>query len=188
MNIYLYTGILVLGDCYDIATLLCSFLLGSGYDAYVVCGYAPRFITLRDQSKTHCPMMTKESSSTNKKQQQQLDALSSSLGDVSLSGSTQYHPLDNTVKSSQFTADQAESKRLAALDNFKLWVQDDELDERKVMEEQRQREADNKGIKRMHAWVLVHAGRKDVRESIFLEPSTGRGVCALLLVIYLYRI
>lgn len=157
------------GDCFDISTLLCSFLLGSGYDAYIVCGYAPRFITLRDQSNTHCPMITKDSAD---QKQQQLDDLASAMGEASISSSTQYVPLDNTVKSSKFIADQAEIKRLAALDNFKLWVQDAELNEQKVMEEQRH--SDEKGPKRMHAWVLVCAGRKDVKENIFLEPSTGR--------------
>ena len=33
------------GDCFDMAQLLCSLLLGVGYDAYVVSGYAPRAIT-----------------------------------------------------------------------------------------------------------------------------------------------
>ena len=35
------------GDCFDMATLLCSLLIGSGYDAYVVHGYAPRYIALQ---------------------------------------------------------------------------------------------------------------------------------------------
>ena len=45
------------GDSFDLAVLLCSLLIGAGYDAYVVCGYAPRHITLRDQSNTACPMV-----------------------------------------------------------------------------------------------------------------------------------
>ena len=39
---------------FDFSMLLASFLLGAGYDAYVVYGYAPRWITLRDQAKTTC--------------------------------------------------------------------------------------------------------------------------------------
>ena len=35
------------GDCFDMAQLLCSLLLGVGYDAYVVSGYAK-------QTTTHC--------------------------------------------------------------------------------------------------------------------------------------
>ena len=36
------------GDSFDFALLLTSFLLGAGYDAYVVMGKAPREVTLRD--------------------------------------------------------------------------------------------------------------------------------------------
>ena len=37
------------------AQLLCSLLLGVGYDAYVVSGYAPRAITHCDQSAANVP-------------------------------------------------------------------------------------------------------------------------------------
>ena len=40
------------GDCFDMAQLLCSLLLGVGYDAYVVSGYARAAITHSDQSAT----------------------------------------------------------------------------------------------------------------------------------------
>ena len=32
------------GDSFDFAMVLCSFLLGAGYDAYVVYGTAPRYV------------------------------------------------------------------------------------------------------------------------------------------------
>ena len=37
-----------IGDCFDISIVLCSLLIGSGYNAYVVYGKAPRFITTKD--------------------------------------------------------------------------------------------------------------------------------------------
>ena len=40
------------GDCFDMAQVLCSLLLGVGYDAYVVSGYAPAMITRCDQTST----------------------------------------------------------------------------------------------------------------------------------------
>ena len=43
------------GDCFDQAQVLCSLLLGVGYDAYVVSGYAPRAITMCDQSAAAYP-------------------------------------------------------------------------------------------------------------------------------------
>lgn len=42
-------------DPFDAAIVLCSLLLGAGYNAYVVMGYAPLAVTLNDQSNTECP-------------------------------------------------------------------------------------------------------------------------------------
>ena len=39
-----------IGDCFDLSVLLASFLIGSGYDAYVVYGVAPKWICTRDRS------------------------------------------------------------------------------------------------------------------------------------------
>ena len=43
------------GDAFDMATLLCSVLLGSGFDAFVVIGRAQKRIALNDQSQQPCP-------------------------------------------------------------------------------------------------------------------------------------
>lgn len=40
------------GDCFDFSIVLTSFLLGSGYDAYVVYGEAPEWLSNRDRSHT----------------------------------------------------------------------------------------------------------------------------------------
>ena len=45
------------GNSFDYATLLCSLLLGAGYDAYVVSGYASREICNMDQSRETCPLL-----------------------------------------------------------------------------------------------------------------------------------
>jgi len=43
------------GDSFDFSIVLCSLLLGAGYDAYVVHGTAPRYITKKDESLMECP-------------------------------------------------------------------------------------------------------------------------------------
>jgi hypothetical protein len=43
------------GDCFDFSIVLCSLLIGSGYDAYVVYGTAPKAITTKDESLMDCP-------------------------------------------------------------------------------------------------------------------------------------
>eukprot|EP01036_Dinobryon_divergens_P037934 gene37934-49719_t len=147
------------GDCFDMAMVLCSFLLGSGYDAYVVYGYAPKFITLRDQSKTQCPLVsanlevnTNENAENDEGDQENDD--------------NPYKPPNNGLRESKYLADQLERKRLEGLDSFILWATDgDDVVDTKVAED---------NIRRVHAWVLVRAGRRDMKEHLFLEPSTGR--------------
>eukprot|EP01062_Namystynia_karyoxenos_P010229 TRINITY_DN13621_c0_g2_i1.p1 TRINITY_DN13621_c0_g2~~TRINITY_DN13621_c0_g2_i1.p1 ORF type:complete len:1002 (+),score=402.03 TRINITY_DN13621_c0_g2_i1:106-3111(+) len=39
------------GDCFDLSILLCSLLLGTGYDAYVVIGYASREVCENDLTR-----------------------------------------------------------------------------------------------------------------------------------------
>jgi hypothetical protein len=46
------------GDCFDFSIVLCSLLIGAGYDAYVVYGTAPKRITTKDESRMECPFST----------------------------------------------------------------------------------------------------------------------------------
>lgn len=154
------------GDCFDISTLLCSLLIGSGYDAYVVCGYAPRHITLRDQSSTPCPMATSLTDSFAKTKIKNEEEEKSEIEESS------YIPLDNSVKSSQYIERQEERKRVEKLDTFELWITDPpptSLNGEKDIDSDLL-----DGERRQHAWVMVCAGRRDVKENVFFEPSTGR--------------
>jgi hypothetical protein len=158
------------GDAFDMANLLTSFLLGSGYDAYMVCGYAPSFITLKDQTMTRCTMIHEFNESKSRSEQQ----ASAGADSQAQAGSSNYVPPDNSVKSSKFLADEAEAKRVAALDTFQLWIPDAELDEAQVIENLKQAEIAEGKHKRMHAWVLVRSGKRDLKEHVFIEPTTGR--------------
>lgn len=42
------------GNCVEMSILLCSLLLGAGYQAYCVCGYAAKEVCDNDQSRTPC--------------------------------------------------------------------------------------------------------------------------------------
>ena len=48
------------GNCFDYSVLLCSLLIGAGYDAYCVCGYATRETTLMDETREICPLLRKK--------------------------------------------------------------------------------------------------------------------------------
>ena len=167
------------GDAFDCATVLCSFLAGAGYDAYVVYGYAPKYITLRDQSSLPCPIITttaaatssssssgssSSSSSGGAHQHQHMAPASSEANAGEDEGLRGYKPLDNDAKSSVFLKQQEESRLEAKQDSFTLWT---ELPAPP-------RQDDPPLEKRVHAWVLVRTGHREVREHCFVEPSTGR--------------
>lgn len=48
------------GNCFDFSVLLSSLLIGAGYDAYCVCGYATRETTLMDETREICPLLRKK--------------------------------------------------------------------------------------------------------------------------------
>jgi hypothetical protein len=45
------------GNIFEYSTLLCSFLIGSGYNAYVVSGYATREFCVFNQTRVVCPYL-----------------------------------------------------------------------------------------------------------------------------------
>ena len=45
------------GDCFDFSIVLCSLLIGVGYDAYCVFGNAPREITSKNEALLECPCL-----------------------------------------------------------------------------------------------------------------------------------
>jgi len=42
------------GDCFDMSILLCSLLIGVGYDAFCVYGKAPREISTKNEALLEC--------------------------------------------------------------------------------------------------------------------------------------
>lgn len=149
------------GDSFDMALILCSALIGFGYDAYVVNGYAPKYITLQDQTMTQCPIVAsldKESVSG------KTSRSSNQVGEEK--DENPYKPPDNEVRESKYLALEREKKHLESVDSFVLWNQTEGTPEEPPV-------VDDK-IKRVHAWVLVRAGPRDVQTHTFLEPTTGR--------------
>jgi hypothetical protein len=48
------------GNCFEYSTLLCSLLIGNGYDAYCVSGYATREVCVMDESRDICPLLEEQ--------------------------------------------------------------------------------------------------------------------------------
>jgi hypothetical protein len=149
------------GDSFDMATLLTSFLIGAGYDAFVVHGTAPRWICLMDQSKSPLPVLPVEegfwkaheaTGTVNEQENAGKDAT-----DVTL------------VSRSKFTSKYMEKQREQA-------EKEARSNGRRMFQDYRAADDDDDDPlegKRVHAWVLVRAGKRDVPEHFFLEATTG---------------
>lgn len=145
------------GHCFDYSILLCSLLQGVGYDAYVVCGYATREVCLMDRSRHECPDL-KETPN---------QASSASVA--------------NTNKYALKPAKKLESRFLAAQEGKKL--EEKKAQERKeeeaaakALEEKLKPENDEMYGLRVHSWVLVLRGSREVPENFFIEPTTGQAL------------
>ncbi|NXP60212.1 DRC7 protein, partial [Chloropsis cyanopogon] len=135
------------GNCFDFAVLLCSLLIGAGYDAYCVHGYATLEMCALDQTQELCPLLRKppevpEEEDPNKYRIK--------------------YPLE---PQSQFELQQNAQK---------------EEETEPTQEEEREEEVEVDKPKRdplhglrVHAWVLVLAGKRKVPETFFINPFTG---------------
>lgn len=155
-----------IGDSFDISVLLSCFLLGAGYDAYVVNGYAPRHITLKDQSMTLCPMVTgpKETPKV------MLIISEESSPETTIDSQpmeSNYTVVDNAVGDSQYLKNENEARLLSLHDTFRLWIQDN-------LSDLAGNEPSENDKSLVHSWVMVLPTRRDIKEVLFIEPSTGR--------------
>lgn len=166
------------GDCFDFSMLLCSFLLGAGYDAFVVNGKAPRWITMRDQSRSRCPLLVDEADAE-AAADKQAEATPKEVPDE------KYAMRQRGVPESKYLA-ALEAKRLAAeAEPEQEWMSDednlvmaDKPGGRPPAAEAKDGSSSSAGYdplegNRAHCWVLVRAGKRDSEKIVFVEPTTG---------------
>lgn len=144
------------GDCFDLSIVLCSLLIGVGYDAYCVYGLAPREITTKNESLMDNPFENKGITLETPVAKPDENA---KPNDFVISKKP---PLE-----SQFDKKLAEQKRLFEEERKYQaeHINDDEPDELGP---------DMYLGRRLHCWVLLMKGKRGVEENLFLEPSTGR--------------
>nr|XP_008120536.2 PREDICTED: dynein regulatory complex subunit 7 [Anolis carolinensis] len=156
---YLYSPTTILryqrGNCFDFSVLLCSLLVGAGYDAYCVNGYATREICMMDESREECPLL--------KKSEQVVQ-------EAAVEKPKKYAikpPRDLNSKYEQQEADKIVATAKAAEDKKRKEEED------KIAEAQKPSPDTLYGL-RVHAWVLVLSGKREVPESFFIDPFTGK--------------
>lgn len=146
-----------MGNCFDFSVLLCSLLLGAGYDAYVVAGYATREVCNMDQSRTTCPLLIKKEEK--KEEQQKKDPGKYAVKPPKDMNSKYLQAME--AKERKRIAEEEERKRIQC--------------EKELAELERPPVDPLYGM-RIHSWVVVLSGKREVPETFFIESLTGCAV------------
>ncbi|KAH9491913.1 Dynein regulatory complex subunit 7, partial [Bulinus truncatus] len=142
------------GHCFEYSTVLCSMLIGAGYDAFVVSGFATREVCHRDLSYTICPLVEQDH--------------------IVFSTPMTKSICRYTIRPTRWLNSEYELRMLKKAQSAKK-----EEEENRRMVEERARElieappADDQEGRRVHSWVMVLKGHREVEETFFIEPSTG---------------
>jgi hypothetical protein len=157
------------GDSFDFAVVLCSLLVGAGYDSYVVYGTAPKEITTRDESLMDCPdpldfsdLIEEEDHRFDEDEEKMIEKIEKEPDPVD-NYSVEVKPAHKSVWDNEVEDTKQADVRMAQLKAIS--IDDDEPDYER---------ADPFGKSRLHAWVMIQKGDREMSETIFIEPTTGR--------------
>ncbi|KAJ3378839.1 hypothetical protein HDU84_007250 [Entophlyctis sp. JEL0112] len=177
-----YTLKIQCGNCFDYSVLLVSLLRGFGYDAYVVSGYATREITILDETKTDSesvgipppPSAAAAADPMVLSTPNFGDSITVTAGNTPGTASadsklSKYKVKPARLLRSQFVISQEEKARTAAAKESEIRRAALEKEKALLIED----DDELKGL-RIHAWVLVLPGKREIAEAFFIEPSTGR--------------
>lgn len=134
-----------------------SLLIGAGYDAYVVAGYATREVCNMDQSRTICPFLIKTEEKTEEKTKKE-------------NGKYAVKP-PRDMNSKYLQAMEAKEKKRMQDEEEKKRIQC----EKEIAELERPPEDPLYGM-RIHSWVVVLSGKREVPDTFFIESLTGCAV------------
>ncbi|KAF6021549.1 CCDC135 [Bugula neritina] len=143
------------GHCFEYANVLCSLLIAQGYDAYIVSGYATREICLMDSTREICPLLIE-------KKEEKVEEKKKEVGKY-----TVRPPKDLKSKYEAKMSKRADDNRLAEIKKKQ------EEEEQKLAELEKPAWDPLHGL-RVHAWVLVLEGKREISESFYIEPFTGQ--------------
>ncbi|XP_067406158.1 dynein regulatory complex subunit 7 isoform X2 [Emydura macquarii macquarii] len=142
------------GNCFGFSVLLCSLLIGAGYDAYCVNGYATREICMMDETREVCPLLKKSKEILKEEVKEK---------------AKKYAVKPPRDLRSKFELQQA-AKKEAGIEAAEEKKQKEE--EERIMESEKPKPDPLYGL-RVHAWVLVLSGKREVPESFFIDPFTA---------------
>ncbi|NXY25116.1 DRC7 protein, partial [Atrichornis clamosus] len=136
------------GNSFDFTVLLCSLLIGAGYDAYCVHGYATRKMCSLDQTRELCPLLRKPPEVP-----EEIDP-------------NKYRIIYPSEPQSMFELQQKVEEE------EEIEPEQKEEKEEEVVEVEKPKRDPLHGL-RVHAWVLVLSGKRKVPQTFFINPFTG---------------
>uniref|UniRef100_A0A8C0J9X6 Dynein regulatory complex subunit 7 n=1 Tax=Chelonoidis abingdonii TaxID=106734 RepID=A0A8C0J9X6_CHEAB len=142
------------GNCFGFSLLLCSLLIGAGYDAYCVNGYATREICMMDETREVCPLLEKSKEVLKEPVKEKIK---------------KYAVKPPRDLRSKFELQQVAKKEA---DTEAAQKKKQKEEEERVMEAEKPKPDPLYGL-RVHAWVLVLSGKREVPESFFINPFTA---------------
>ncbi|XP_062930043.1 dynein regulatory complex subunit 7 isoform X1 [Mobula hypostoma] len=156
---YLFSPTTVLkhqkGNCFDFSTLLCSLLIGVGYDAYCVSGYAVKEMCLMDETKEICPLLQEDEK--DKKEEVIPPMKKYAVKPVRVLQSKFELNQEARKQAEKIAEEEKKQRDLEEMSNLKMKGARDSM----------------YGL-RVHCWVLVLAGKREVPENFFIDPFSGK--------------
>ena len=143
-----------IGDCFDISIVLCSLLIGAGYNAFVMYGKAPRYITTKDESDLPCPEFLDN-----------IKVIDSNINELTQSNKPQTDEFKEP-ETSKFDQDE---KNEEANRNEEAWIKENVIDD----DEPELKRFDPWNKKRLHCWVMIKKNKR-LDKIVYIEPATGR--------------
>ncbi|XP_063539032.1 dynein regulatory complex subunit 7 isoform X1 [Cydia strobilella] len=142
---------------FELAHVTVSWLIGAGYDAYVVVGCAVRDVCMAIRYRTECPELPDENPKVEAPPPSDEVPRYRLVPLPDLTSKYVIAMEEKERAKRQAEIDKIENKRLAKIAELEKPPPDDITDWR------------------THAWVLVLPGFKDIEEPFFIEPSEGTG-------------
>ncbi|XP_031420438.1 dynein regulatory complex subunit 7 [Clupea harengus] len=143
------------GSCFDFSTLLCSLLLAAGYNAYCVSGYATKDVCFLNLCHQECPLLANREKG--KMEEQAATALNYSV-----------KPPRDLSSGFERRQEETRQKEVQAVRLKKQQEAD------RLQEELEKPPPDPLYGLRVHCWVLVKCGAREVPEDFFIEPLSGK--------------
>jgi len=155
------------GDSFDMSIVLASLLIGCGYDAYCVYGTAPRNITTKDEALMECPFPIEMADT---EEDPEVDHDEEQMREKKQSLITPIEDFQVTKKGPHLSEFDEELRQKREFEDYDAWMKANTIDDDAPDFEK----DDEFGQSRLHCWVLLQKGSREVSETFFIEPTTGR--------------